>query len=97
MSKALSRNLHAHGCRDCHIRYEDACATPAADGACKACRGLRVWQLLIDNAAPKDCCVDTARMVTKDEKKAYRLAGAHLWFICQTCKRTHPTDPRRSP
>lgn len=95
--RSLVGSLHAHGCRQCHIRYQDACPTPAEDATCKGCRGLRVWQLLIDGAASKDCCIATARLVTKDEKDTYRLAGSHLWFICTVCKRTQPHDPRRWP
>lgn len=93
MSRKIAGTLHAHGCRRCHTRYTDACAS-AEDALCTSCRGGRAWQLLIDSAAPHDCCREHSRLVTKDEKQTYRLAGAHLWFICKRCARTHPTNPR---
>jgi hypothetical protein len=93
VAKSLKGSLHAHGCTRCHIRYQDACRE-LADRLCTGCRGGRPWQLLIDNASPKDCCVATARLATKDEKSTYRLAGTRLWFICAQCKRTHPFDPK---
>jgi hypothetical protein len=95
--KSLSLHRHAHGCRSCHFRYEDACERPNLDGLCTTCRGGHAWQLLIVNAEPKQCCLDTARLATKEERDTYKLAGTHLWFICLTCKRTHPFDPRRDP
>lgn len=95
MAKSLKNERHAHGCQRCHVRYEDACADPPTDDLCTGCRGGLVWQLLVDSAAAKDCCRTSIRMVTKDEKQTYRLAGGHLWHICSTCSRTHPTDPRR--
>jgi hypothetical protein len=90
-------SLHAHGCVRCHIRYQDACTESGDDALCITCRGGRGWQLLIDNAAPHDCCREHSRMVRKEEQKTYRLAGKHLWHICTTCARTHPMDPRRTP
>lgn len=96
MSRSLKNSLHAHGCTNCHVRYSDACADVVNDGRCEACRGCKPWQFMIDSAAPKDCCRRASRMVTKDEKVTYRLAGGHLWHICGTCKRTHPTNPRRT-
>jgi hypothetical protein len=96
MARSLKGTLHAHGCIRCHLRYQDACRQHTEDGLCTSCRGGKAWQLLIDNASPKDCCTATARLVTKDERSSYRLAGAHVWFICATCKRTHPFDPKSS-
>ncbi len=93
-SKKLFGRLHAHGCRDCHTRYEDACIAPDQDGRCTACRGGRPWQLLIENARPKTCCIDQSRLASKDDRATYRLAGTHLWWICTSCKRTHPYDPK---
>ena len=95
--RSLVGQRHAHGCRRCHIRYEDACRTPTSDDLCTACRGGRAWQLLIDNAAVHSCCFLSARLVRKDEKATYRLAGTVLWFICTRCARTHPYDPRSTP
>ncbi len=97
MSKKLAGTYHAHGCRRCRTRYQDACTTPDQDTLCDACRGLKPWQLLIDNAAPHPCCTTNARLVLTAEKAIYRLAGGWLWFICKTCARTHPFDPRRTP
>lgn len=94
-SKNLSGIYHAHGCRRCNVRYDDACTTPTQDDLCTACRGLRPWQVLIDGALPRDCCRQKARLVTKDEIAIYKLAGTRMWFICPTCARTHPFDPKR--
>lgn len=94
--KSLARTRHAHGCARCRTRYEDACAEPAVDQLCDACRGLRVWQLLIDNRAPRDCCRERCHIATREERDRYRLGGTRLWFICSDCARTHPFDPRRT-
>lgn len=93
----MKGSLHAHGCARCHVRYEDACAEPGTDQLCTACRGGRPWQALIDSRLPRDCCREQARLVSKDDKDRYRLAGTRLWFICPGCSRTHPYDPRRPP
>jgi hypothetical protein len=95
--RSLSGDRHAHGCTRCRVRYEDACTTPDTDGLCTTCRGGRAWQALIDSAAPHPCCLEHSRLVTKDQKSTYKLAGAHLWFLCRECHRTHPFDPRRTP
>lgn len=95
--KSLAGSLHAHGCAACHTRYEDACPTPADDARCTPCRGGQPWQYLIDNRAPRDCCRQNARLATKDDKSRYKLAGSRLWFICPTCSRTHPFDPKPKP
>lgn len=92
----MKGRLHAHGCTRCHVRYTDACVD-LLDGHCTACRGGRAWQLLIDSAAPHDCCFEKSRLITKDDKERYSLAGGHLWHICTTCSRTHPCKPRRQP
>ena len=83
---------HAHGCRQCRTRYEDACADTKANALCAGCRGTRVWQLLIDNASPHSCCLDS-RIATKDECKSYSLAGSATWWICPACKRTQVYKP----
>lgn len=90
----MKNSLHAHGCKRCVVRYEDACATPGEDGLCTGCRGGKVWQLLIDNRLPVDCCRELSRLATKEQKLTYRLGGTRLWFICPTCARTHPFNPR---
>lgn len=93
-TKKITGSHHAHGCSACHTRYEDACLTPDQDQKCSACRGLKAWQYLIDSFGPHQCCRETARLVNKDDKQRYKLAGKHLWFICRTCSRTHPFDPK---
>ncbi len=97
MARSLKGSLHAHGCTRCHERYVDACQKLKDDALCTRCRGGRPWMLLIHNAHPQDCCTASSRLASKDEREAYRLAGAHIWFICATCKRTHPYDPTRTP
>lgn len=97
MARSLKNTSHAHGCVRCTTRYQDACADIAVDGLCTACQGGRPWQYLIDSAAPHKCCESNSRLVSKDEKQIYRLAGSRLWFICSTCSRTHPFNPRRNP
>lgn len=94
MARKTAGSLHAHGCRRCRTRYQDACLSPEADARCTSCNGGRAWQLLIDNANPRPCC-QQARLATKEERERYRLAGQQLWFICLTCARTHPFDPKR--
>ncbi len=91
----MAKGYHAHACRRCRVRYTDACTQRTEDDLCTSCRGGRPWQLLIDNAAPHDCCYDHSRLATKDEKTLYLLAGRSNWFICATCRRTHPTRPRK--
>lgn len=93
---ATKKTVHWHGCQRCHTGYEDNCTTKTVDGLCIACRGGRAWQLLIDSRAPRPCC-QAARLVTKEQRETYRLAGGHLWFICPVCARTHPYDPKNPP
>lgn len=92
MSAPTKKTAHAHGCRQCRVRYTDNCTDPKEDGLCIGCRGGRPWQLLITNAAPRACCLQ-ARLVTKEEKTRYSLAGRSNWHICPTCRRTHPGKP----
>lgn len=97
MAKSLKNHLHAHGCKRCHVRYTDACAEPATDTLCTGCRGGKVWQYMVDSAAPHPCC-ENSRLVTAEERQRYALAGKRPWFICPACARTHPYDPiRRTP
>lgn len=91
------KTAHWHGCKRCQSPYEDACAQTKEDGLCSPCRGLAPWQYLIDNKKPRACCVAGSRTVTKDEMRSYSLAGARTWFICPTCSRTQPFDPKRHP
>lgn len=89
------RTYHAHGCRQCRTRYQDNCEQHGEDDLCPKCSGLAPSQLLIDNAAPHDCCYARSRLATKDERKTYHLAGRSNWFLCIACGRTHPTRPIR--
>lgn len=91
---AEKKTVHRHGCRRCRIPYEDTCKTPKQNELCTGCRGGIPWLLLIDNARPRQCCVDTSRLVTKDELKRYTLAGEASWWICATCKRTQIFKPK---
>lgn len=86
------KELHAHGCRRCRTRYMDACASRTEDDLCITCRGGLAWQLLIDHRAPHACCI-AARLVTRQERDTYSLAGRSNWHICPVCKRTHPFKP----
>lgn len=90
-----TKTYHHHGCRQCRTRYSDNCADRGEDDLCTGCRGGIPSQLLIDSAAPKACCYAGARLATRDERKTYALAGRSNWFICPTCKRTHPTRPKK--
>jgi len=93
-AKKPKKTVHVHGCPRCRVRFEDTCITPAVDELCTTCRGGKAFELLRENAAPKDCCRRSARLVTKDEKNRYSLAGKSVWHICPTCSRTHPYDPK---
>jgi hypothetical protein len=94
--KRWNRERHAHGCVRCGIRYEDACADSPTDALCTTCRGGRSWELLIEHNAPADCCRTNSRIVRKEERDTYHLAGSRIWFICTRCARTATFDPRLS-
>lgn len=87
------KTWHKHACRGCRIGYVDGCDTPKDDELCIGCRGGRQWDLLVDGARPRDCCVNSRR-ATKDEAVTYRLAGRANWFICPICKRTQTYKPQ---
>lgn len=87
MADDKKKTWHVHICRACGINYQDTCTTPIEDGKCTGCRGGIPWQLLIDNAKPRTCCLES-RLATRDERKTYRLAGRANWRICPSCKRT---------
>jgi len=84
----LKKTWHVHACRGCGNTYRDTCDQAGEDATCDTCSGHRAWQLLVDNASPRTCCLN-ARLVNRDEKKTYRLAGRSNWHICKTCGRTH--------
>lgn len=98
--KTLNRRLlagraHQHGCIVCHIRYEDACEQPFDNERCVKCRGGRRGDVLVRNAAPRECCRADARLATTDERIRYYLGGRSLWFICPHCFRIVPfEDPK---
>lgn len=97
MAETKATHVHAHGCRQCDGRYEDTCDDNKSDTVCGSCRvgkSLDQRGLLFDNRRPKECCRDNSRPASKEEIKTYRLAGAHKWWICATCKRTHPFNPK---
>jgi hypothetical protein len=94
--KRWNNERHAHGCVHCGIRYEDACADSSLDARCTTCRGGRAWDLLIEHNAPGECCATHARIVRKEERDTYHLAGTRIWFICTRCARTSTFDPATS-
>lgn len=94
----MARNgVHAHGCTRCAGRYEDTCDQPQDNALCRTCQGFDVWQLLHDNRLPRDCCYVHSRLMTKDERRSYRLSAGCPWFRCTACCRTFPYRiPQRS-
>lgn len=96
MAAAKSKNdRHAHGCKQCHTRYEDTC-DDLTDRLCMWCRVGHGFALLRDNRRPKDCCRAHSRLARKEDLTKYALSGAGPWFICPVCYRTHPhRDPTK--
>ena len=97
--RSNTKTWHWHGCKRCHARFGDNCATPNQSPVCRTCEvGAPRWELLYENALPKDCCIETSVLLgtkTKDEKahlKKYDLTTACPWYQCQICRRTHPYD-----
>jgi hypothetical protein len=92
-SADLRKHAHAHGCRRCHTRYRDACATPSDNALCFTCRtGRAGFVELLHGQAPRDCCQRHARLVNKEERAGYYLGGDSAWHICTVCKRTFPYE-----
>jgi hypothetical protein len=90
--------FHFHGCETCGLKFGDACQTPDVNPTCPSCRSGFTRALWDRNRDPVDCCLDNSRQVTPAERKPYALAGgAHVWYICRTCSRTHPFNPTRRP
>lgn len=85
---------HAHACTTCGERYGDNCANSPQDEVCPACKAGHGWPLWRTNRLPADCCKIESAPTTKDDRALYRLGGAVDWWICKTCKRTHPYDPK---
>ncbi len=90
-----TKTVHAHGCTQCHGRYEDNC-TDKIDRICTNCRSGRTAESgLYVGRLPQDCCFTYSRLSTKDDLKTYTLAGQHVWWTCPVCFRTHPCKPER--
>lgn len=90
----LGGSPHAHACLQCGERYEDACETSAEDDICASCRHGHPWPFWRTSRLPQTCCRSNSRKATKDDRSTYRLGGQATWWICLTCKRTHPYDPK---
>lgn len=88
--------VHAHGCKKCKGRYEDACSQMEVNGLCSYCEYGRGWDELRDARLPHDCCklhsvpVRVDKQMKIDEMKQYKLSKGCLWFKCDFCSRTHP-------
>ena len=85
--------LHYHGCIKCHLRYHDACESPAHDSRCPSCITGRIsaYQAAIE---PRPCCLTDARLAKKDDRERYTLAGAGPWWLCRTCARQFTNQPK---
>jgi hypothetical protein len=97
--KVKKEGVHAHGCVRCKVRFEDACGDPKKWPVCSNCKTGRkvLWQALIDNRLPIDCCRRNSRPLRRDEVANYRTWQECGWWICTTCKRTFPFyDPKDS-
>lgn len=93
MAADKRKDAHAHGCRRCHTRYRDACSNPQTNDLCFSCRtGRPGFVELLAGQAPRDCCHVHHRLVSREEKASYTLAGDCSWLICVTCKRTFPYE-----
>lgn len=94
-AKARISGLHAHGCNQCSARYTDGCRYPHVNGLCQDCRGTTYgrpsWDRHFD---PRTCCRRHSEPAGLRERETYSLGGEGRWWICSTCKRTHPYDPR---
>jgi hypothetical protein len=90
--RSFAGKHHYHGCKRCHIRYDDACQNPEENELCAGCRGGKPWVELVENAMARPHCRSSARLADKDEISLYKLVGSAIWFICQVCKRTFPYD-----
>lgn len=80
--------FHRHACSVCFGWYDDFCADTDRDGTCVGCRGSRVWQLLIDNAAPRECCRLHGRTASPEDRRSYNLVGEQTWEQCAVCRRS---------
>lgn len=90
------KGVHSHGCSGCSSYYTDACQTPLINQLCKDCRpdmphGRPSWDRDRD---PLPCCRAEVRLATAQQLLTFRLGGNTAWWICTSCVRTHPYDPR---
>lgn len=100
--------LHHHRCTRCGCRYDDTCQAqvtgkrggiktePGPDTLCPACATGNPNPWWYEGRLPAPCCAVNVRSVRREELEIYRLAGAAEWWICTTCFRAHPFDPRRN-
>lgn len=96
MAKSVSLNggAHAHACTACRERYEDPCKTADVDALCASCAGGSPVSFTRLNRMPQPCCRVKSQSATSELRQQYRLGGAGPWWICLSCKRTHPYDPK---
>lgn len=97
MTEAKLKGVHAHGCTNCHWRYEDACSDPLTNQICVECRsGLPGFIDLKVSRRPQACCRENSRLATIEEMEKYNLGGSAPWYFCPParggCARTHPYD-----
>lgn len=86
-------SLHTHGCKGCHLSYEDACGNHRENDLCSTCKtgkpGLYNGQPC-GIYQPQACCFEQARPARKDELTTYKLSPSCPWFLCNACKRQYP-------
>ena len=90
MAVSTKRLVHAHGCTNCHGRYEDICTQPELNARCGECQGRLGWAALIIDRLPRDCCRAHSRPTRKEENALYALSKGCPWWICPVCARTQP-------
>ncbi len=89
------KGIHSHGCSVCSAYYTDACADPLVNAPCTGCQGLPHGRPSWDRGPdPIECCRRDVRLATARQLNSFRLGGDGPWWICGTCNRTHPYDPR---
>jgi hypothetical protein len=87
--------FHAHRCIDCNLRYEDACHEPRVNATCGCKTRLHNRPVWLRDKDPQECCRLYSVEVTDPViLERYALGGDTPWFMCQTCFRSHPVDPR---
>lgn len=87
--------FHAHGCLGCGRRYADTCRSPLANGRCNTCRLGHPPSVTDLNREPRACCKEDSKLVTDNETlNRYNLGGPGPWWLCRTCSRTQPRNPK---